>query len=262
MDVGKGHDVKRINLDILNSIECKTMIKNILDQTTAETVSKIISKRGGNTPWCDCWESFKQWALKYLLNQGQLHAENRRAAERKCLSALDPESGLSTLERAVAKEEYDILLDNDVKKMLRLCRSYSLSLDEKMSKEFFVRQKNRNNASTFINRLIVDENQKENENPAIYDWKQNSKEIKQELSKFWNDILSYRQTENKEDSQTEVCDLIKAYAQKYNMGFSDPDLALLDSDITHMDLVDAIHAIKLGKSPGVDGLPVEFYAAL
>ena len=29
-----------------------------------------------------------------------------------------------------------------------------------------------------------------------------------------------------------------------------------------MDLVDAIHAIKLGKSPGVDGLPVEFYAAL
>ena len=159
--------------------------------------------------------------LNFLLNKGSLTEEE--------------ESKLTHL-----KAEIDRLYMNMTKGAFIRSRAKWLEKGEKNTSYFFALEK-RNYKKNNITSLKIDNSI--SSNPS---------DIANHTLKFYSDLYSsvYNQTECEK-----FIDSVKEFTPQISIEFkSDCDRPILKSEI-----LDAINKMKKGKSPGMDGLPIEFY---
>jgi hypothetical protein len=83
------------------------------------------------------------------------------------------------------------------------------------------------------------------------------------MNNYWENILRKRIPDNDHQAhaaQDDVAETLKTYLRRHDLKLSAADITSLSSVITREEIAVAIHAIRLGKAPGKDGLPIEFYA--
>ena len=235
----RGRSYRKLNTQLLRDPEYISKINKLIE----------IQLEQGDLYRRDHWEIIKLEIQMSTLQFSIHHAKSNRnimqALEKKLAfweEERDKIGYFNDQEEHIAKLKHEIQAYNKVKTqgaMLR-CKARWEEMAEKPTKYFLNLEKARYNKKTILR--IEDEDGKiVNE----------EKEIQAELTKFYSNLY------NESDSETQDSE---QYLTKCNLpSITDEQKAKLDENITMQELGIAVKELKNCKTPGVDGIPVDFY---
>ena len=196
------------------------------------------------------WEILKQNLISYAKNYAKKSAGEHRELEKDLKEKIDstqkhidqmtePNKVMEYLELDRLKVQLDDVVTERVRGTVFRSRAQWYREGERSSKYFFALEK-RNYENKIMNKLITD-------NGTIIS---DPEFILEEQYRFYNEL--YASDESK----------VFSLQNESGMTIMPCDQLMLDSEITFNECTDALFSMKKDKTPGLDGLSVEFYQAL
>lgn len=226
----------KINNALLNDVEFNDSIK--------ELVKNIFS--GCTEGYKEKWEFFKYKTRRIAIKRCKMIKANRNQSETDLLQKLD----LLTKENNTEEEKLDItkislkldeLYTDLAKGAFVRSRAKWLEVGEKNSNYFFALEKRNGQRKTFSSLNI--------NGTICTDYNL----ISEHITKFYEKLYSSKFDQN---ASIHYIEKIKEHILIIDTFYKET----CDSKISTSDLKDALHSMKKGKSPGIDGLSVEFYS--
>ena len=229
-DPGPGY--WQLNTTLLENDDYVGMINAILEVETANPQS---------LDPLTLWERTKAKIKAHSMNFGKKLAAYNRKVQKEALKQkdnLDPSNPrhLSEIQRLNDIIQAEMKRKNDG--FLLRAKVDDLETGEKMSAYFFHKMKQNRDKST-ITELKTD-------TQTLTE----TSDILNEIQHFYKDL--YTNTHTDDDTQRELLNKIQRTIQPTSRG-------LLESDLSLDNLTNAVSSLKNRKTPGSDGLPVEFY---
>ena len=234
-DSKRGPGYWKLNTDILKEEAYITGIKEIVSQTSEDY--KDISKK---LLWELCKIRIKEFSITYSINRRKLHKSKIKELEEK-LDLLDKnEDTTSRKERKILKKELDIMYMSDARGAQIRSKARFVEDREKNTAYFTGLEKSRQQNNVIKNIKYNNTTHSNNEDilkaaADFYEKLYSSKYIKQ------TDISSYLDNVNIVSKLTEV------------------EKTSIEGKIKICECEKVIHSLKQNKSPGLDGIPSEFY---
>lgn len=247
-----GHEAIKLNYNHFNSPHTKSEIRRAMENkfNLAKT-NKIYEN-----PYCEQWGNFIKDVARITTNESMRKAKQRREREEEYINIVGPKSTATIEEKREAEENYREFIQSEIQKNPIYQRSVLMGSQEKMSTAFFNKLKHALKKNTVIEKLYKDETDPQK---GTYNWNENKTEIKNELVNYWSHIVRKRDDIMDRSLIKEVVDATKSYMADNNLNFDEDDIDKLDSCISLKDIQDSINNMKLFKSPGSNGIPIEFY---
>jgi len=243
-DNKRGRGYWKINNSIIEHREYQEGIKRIFEDVTKEYndhVSKSIL-------WDYLKLKFKQYSIWYSINQAKLFNDQCKKVESqlddiddKLANSIDQDNNLIKRRRTL-KNELDELYEKKAKGYQIRSRAKWVEKGEKSS-QYFLNLENQRQGYNCINSL-KDRNGKS---------KYTDKEILHIASKYYANLYEEQAVVNN--------DLDEYFTSIMpNSILNDEMQSTCDGLLTHSECLNAIKKMKPNKSPGLDGLTIEFYA--
>ena len=239
----KGRGYWKINNSILEDAEYVSMINSLLD----EHIENIKSSQLNSTLlWDFMKQEIREYTIKYCKNKSKLTREATRSLEKELegkILNLSENNDNDCLEREIAEIERQLgeIYDQKAKGAQIRAREQWVEFGEKNNSYFLGLEKKRQIKKS-INKIV------DKEGNIINDQSEILKNIKSYYEKLYTSNLP-----NKE--------LLKEYIFETELEnkLNDEDKSACDGEVTVDECSEAINLMKLNKSPGLDGLTVEFY---
>ena len=256
--VDYGNDVFKIIRDV------------IVDKAIKKRVNKVIRAAFYNahfnidndpSPFTTHWEQAKHKI--YIIYEEATKSLQRQIkdAQKKYDLITNEKSTYSDLEKQQAKVEYELFVEQKHSANMATSFAYSHSQDEGLNKQFFNKQKRMRRARSTIT-SILKQDTLEPVAPNIIRWEDDAKGLMNVMKSYWKNILRKRIDDNDNEAlraQNEILDTLGQYLDQNGLKLSDEDIQILGDGLKKEEIIEAINGIRLGKSCGKDGLPIEFY---
>ena len=239
-NIRRGDGYWKLNVSLLNDPDYCSLIEDFLK----EWIEILPMYACIQTWWVECKNWIKRISIDYSTQQAQLRkikvkALRKFVAQENKNPTPDKEYILETEEKIAALE--------DIRHTGAMIRSREeLIIDGEKPTRYFYALESIKKAKSTIEKLLV--NHPSNNNNLIEI--DNEADILNEIHKYYTNLYS-KQTLNTE-LQDELLSNITRKLPNHNR-------YIMDSPLTDEELFQAIHLFKKNRSPGIDGLPIEFY---
>ena len=232
-DRGKGF--WKFNCELLSSIDFVNTMNDHLD---------ILIQERENWHPTEAWESIKKEIKKFTQNYSRKHSKDKQIAISQLIESIsEMESRLPLNEREYAlldKSKLDLeeLIDENIKSIMFRSKCKWYEEGEKNTKYFLSLERARYNAKTC--QILLDEN---NDNKEIKD----DHEILNMQRSFYSELYS--------DDPSVDFKLIN----ETGVEVDENERQLQNKSLKISELADAARGMKNNKTPGPDGIPIDFY---
>ena len=241
----RGPGYWKLNTSILKDQQYKESIINIINKTLYE-YNEIQSKR---ILWDLCKIRIKEYSIQYCIQKASqqndiLHGLNEKLNKLDDMISKDPMNiNLLLSERTHIKNELNKIYLNEAKGYQIRSRVQWFEEGEKNTK-YFANLENRRQTNNSIQRLYKNGNNMEKAETDI--------EILNETRSFYEKLFKSKHPEVGE---------IKQYLNNITLRniLSEHDKQMCDEAINEKECETVLRYMKDNKSPGIDGIPVEFY---
>lgn len=240
----RGNSIWKLNVEVLKEEDYRIGIEQLVDETLAEYNSSLLNRR-------KIWDLLKfrirAFSIKYCSNRKryndwQYHELEKQLSEIEAKLALKngPVNDLQS-ERAKLKLKLNTLNDQKAKGYYIRSRAKWLEEGERSTRYFLKLERKRQT----YNRIDTLRN---GNGEQIYD----DHEILDELVKFYSRLYSSKNIDEEK---------INNYLSNiHNIPeLTEQDKEICEAQITETEVQEALKLLKFNKSPGIDGLPGEFY---
>ena len=233
----RGPGYWKLNTEYLEQDQYVTGIHKVVENVLAEFECTNISRR-------IIWDILKLKVKEFSIRYCKLKACEKRCrireVERRLKMLRNELSHTVCEERRILEEELDLLYTNKAKGAQVRSRAEWVEQGEKNNKFFLQLERSKQMANT-IHCLRIGEKEEAS-----------SIDILKEISEFYSNL--YKSVSiNHED--------IESYLNEVRLPqvLTDRQKTLCEGLPSEKEIVDVIESMKLGKAPGYDGLPIEFY---
>ncbi len=241
----RGPGFWKLNTTVLKEKQYQDMIIKVIQDLENDFKTRDVDPRYQ-------WEEIKFWVRSKSIEYCKKRASKRRSREKEVYKRLQKlEETLHELgddvveEYGILKKEFEELFDEKVKGNILRSRARWIAQGERNTKYFYGLEK-RNSAHQSITQLEIQKNGKSTliDSPG---------QIQEEIHEFYSNLYSSKQKQGPN------------LGEEYDEFFENhPQISQEESDnlgkaITMEECELAMNQMADGKSPGEDGLPVEFY---
>ena len=234
IDAERGPGFWKMNIEVLNSELFENTFKTFW-QTWEKSIDKYVDKR----QW---WEITKIKIKELSIEVAKKLSKERNIKLSQLIKKLDIEKNKSCPNQEIIKaleNEHNEMWQNKCNGARIRARIQQYEDGEKSTKFFFSQEKIRSRSKLW--HQIKDKNGK---------IKTGINNILEEQYKFYSELMS-SEGWNRESAQKLLGNVDKTITKE--------ELELCEKNITKLELKQAMKALKLGKSPGFDSIPSEFY---
>ena len=260
-DIRMGSDIFRIKLDVIANTKNKQVvnekIRKLLKRATSHQMAGSLDR-----PFTRYWEKAKEEIFQFYKEETHKLMKEITIKEKSLFLIINEKSQHTKEEKQKARDEFNLFINHKQAVNYASEFAYGHLHDEKMTKSFFSRRKRKRIEKSAIAHIVRDDSQPPTP-PNIIQWESNPKELMAAMNKYWETILRKRIQDDDHQAhaaQDEVIETLEAYLDMNDLKLDPLDMEALGNLITVDEIRIAIHSIKLGKAPGKDGLPIEFYA--
>ena len=264
-----GSDVYKISTDVIGRPHVKSQINRlIISHFLRARVTSAPRSHNNPTPRpyaLRFQELIKRVGIIYTIETKNMRSKYRDE-EKHLMLALSPNSDLSREEKRIAQMKYDDLIEAKLASNKASHHAFKHSLDEKGTREFFRKVSYNNKAKSAISELVKDSslpNDLLHRPDNVLTWKDNPDEIKNKTNDYWSDILRCRIPDGDPvSSQAETITLnkLEQFIADNNLLPDQQSLDNLKGYVNEEEIRESINTPgSLGKAPGKDGVPIEFY---
>ena len=238
----RGPGYWKLNTSLLKNEEYKKNIKALI-----KTYQKIHENKTEILNTHETWErlklDIKNYSIQFSKSLRKSHKQKLKELENKIQEIEEkPFNEINMREKISFENELNQLIDNKCKGAQIRSRVKWLEEGEKNT-SYFLRLENQQQSYNVIRKLAQDEHTLSNDS-----------DILNELCLFYENLYKSKQTE---ENNTGIQDYIKQTELKSRL--TENEKTYCDEFPTINECVEAIMNMKDNKSPGLDGLPNEFY---
>ena len=244
-NIRRGEGYWKLNVSLLKDAEYRKLIEDFL----TEWINCLPNHPCIQTWWIECKNWVKQISIDFSTQQKQLRKRTVKALrkflkEENSKPTPDKEYIVETEEKIAALEDF-----RHTGAMIR-SREETIIDGEKPTRYFYALESIKKAKSTIENLIIKQPNHKNNPNDDNYIEITNETDILKEIHKYYTELYS---------KQTLNTALQDELLSKIDRKLPNNIKTQIDAPITKQNLFRAIQLFKRNKSPGIDGLPIEFY---
>ena len=240
----KGRGFWKINNSILQELEYQTLINHLIDKHIENSKNNQIDSR---LVWDVLKIEIRDHTIMYCKNKSKLNRQERRSLEKELNVRLAKRNSMNVEDTNL--NDHINLLELKLEKIYQekakgaqvRAREQWVELGEKNNSYFLGLEKKRQ-VKKSINKI-------KNENNDIAT---KQSEILEIIKTYYEKLYSSNKP-NKHMLQKYI------FETKLEKTLSEKDKSICDGEITVTECSDAVNEMKLNKSPGLDGLSVEFY---
>ena len=255
-EMRKGHDVVRADTSVMAQTEIRSRVQRLIESEVQKDMAYEQHLVDG-WRWSKCLARIKQSALQIYTKAASRQQQKLQKARETYMKVVGPRSQAAIQEKQEARAELHSIEQAELDKLRHRARAYNAGIDEGMNKEFFRRNSVRLQAQTYIKELHSNPSWHPPMPYSTVSWQHNANGVKRSMADFWSGIVDRKQTVPA--AQQVVIAALQDEMESRHMAFSPADLALLRGLLTTDEIRATLEAMARGKSPGLDGLPVEFY---
>ena len=254
-----GHQVVRINASIIRDRAIRERVSRLHLDMILHTQSMVDANVASNKPWTECLERIEKAVVKLYTKEAQNRSKHKKERIKRLEQVLGPHSNASPDERneALAEERQLIAVENESLRVLM--RANRITFDEKMTKHFFKRYSTKYVSATKMTELLIDDS---DVNGQTKRWsKKGRKDFEKVLVNFWSNISRDQESDepDRQQARDHVCRKVRRLMHKEGLGLTNQDMDMLAADVERDEVLEAIMQNPLGKAPGKNGLPIEYY---
>ena len=257
-----GNDLYRIQTSIIGVPKMKLKV----DRLIKAALLKARYSQNRTLPYTEMWETLKSTIYNLYAQESKYLLRKMREEENHLNKILNPLTNSTPEEIQIAKDHYNQLVEDRLLENRAAHCAFKFMLDEKGTREFFQRQTFKRKKKSAITELLIDTTLPPDIAHApnnIIKWNDDPESVKTKMNSYWSHILRKRMSDNDPDvmnAQDTIIDTLKTYLDTNNLTLNFPgDNYILEANITSDEIKASIDSTSLGKSPGKDGIPIEFY---